>query len=213
MADTTTASLTLDRHLPREYLTREYGEPVGLSALSDHLIAGPGAIANAISDARNTGALGGVDDVEVIAYALDDAVLIALREAGQRPALRQVSTLSIETKYLVGRDDDDGLETLADVIDRVLSHADELVPTLRRLQAAERGAGGGGGTTAGWLDYLEDRRAEMRKDLDEQHAVIHREAPVARRSIACESQRAPARHARPPRERAARAALGAGERG
>jgi hypothetical protein len=131
---------SLDHTKFREHLEGEYGEPAGLDALWED-----GGLAQSLSgrvyDAHDCGALVGPPNTEVHTYALDNALLICVRER-VHPAyvpLRQIATYSIETKHLASHEDASFKECCA-AIEEVLRHATELLPSLRTLQAGERQA-------------------------------------------------------------------------
>jgi hypothetical protein len=138
----TDAPFRLDRERLRAYLTEEHKSEPRLE------IGGPGGVAGAIdtrvSDAYDAGALSGPENVELETYAVDDALVVAVREdqvdPGNPAYRRQVATYSIESRYL---SDPDTSETACfTAIEAVLARADRLVPTLRLLQDAERAATG-----------------------------------------------------------------------
>jgi hypothetical protein len=95
-------------------------------------------------DALDAGAITGPPGVEVIVYALEDSVIVAVRDE-QLPfelpvALRQLATYSFETKYVVNFDDRSFGEACA-AIEELLQRASALLPSFEVLRRGERGLG------------------------------------------------------------------------
>jgi hypothetical protein len=138
MNTTTDEAFSLDRQRFRKYIEGEYGEAEGLDAFCED--GGLSAsLAGRIYDARDCDAISAPTNVEVHAYALEDSLVICVREVRDQPGgpLRQIATHSIETKQLASREDD-SFDECCLAIEEVLRHASELLPLLRVLQSAER---------------------------------------------------------------------------
>jgi hypothetical protein len=133
-------AFSLDHTKFREHLEREYGEPAGLDTLPEDGGLSV-ALATRLYDARDCDAIQGPENTIVHAYALNDALLISVRERQDQPdvPLRQVAAFSIETKRLAGREDSSFKECCA-AIEEVLRYATQLLPLLHAMQTGERQA-------------------------------------------------------------------------
>jgi hypothetical protein len=90
----------LDRERFARATREEFGELEGIDALCEDGIGA--ALSRRFHDALEVGAISGPPGVEVIVYALEDSVIVAVRD-DQLPfelpvALRQLATYSFETK-------------------------------------------------------------------------------------------------------------------
>lgn len=133
-------AFSLDHGKFRDYLVREYGEAAGLDAfLEDGGLAG--SLSSRVYDAHECGAIIGPQNTEVQTYALDDALLICVREHDHSAGvpLRQIAAYSTEMKYLVSREGS-GFRECCAAIEEVLRYATRLLSSLRALQAGERAA-------------------------------------------------------------------------
>lgn len=129
----------LDRVRFSRYLQDEFDELVGIEMDFEGGIAA--AIESRFHDAREAGAILCPPGLEVIVYALDDSLIVAVREV-DLPAdlpvrLRQLATFSFETKYVIDCTDQSFEEGCA-AIEELLVRATSLLPSFEALQSGER---------------------------------------------------------------------------
>lgn len=100
------------------------------------------ALSHRFHDAHDARAITGPPGVEVIVYALDDSVIVAVREEelpSHLPvALRQLASYSFETKYVLNSEHESFEEACA-AIEELLNRANELLPSFAALRRGERG--------------------------------------------------------------------------
>lgn len=135
-----TEAFTLRRDTLVEHLCADDPEREDLDGISGFHDRGfAAAIAAYFDNAHAAGAIGGIDDLEVMVYECGtDAVVIAVREIDTPHdkllvPTRQVSHWSVETKHLADCADE-SFEEACSTIEAILSYASRLVPTLRALQ-------------------------------------------------------------------------------
>ena len=120
----------------------EFGELEGIDVDCEDGIGA--ALSHRFHDALDAGAINGPPGVEVIVYALEDSVIVAVRDE-QLPfelpvALRQLATYSFETKYVVDFDDRSFGEA-CEAVEELLQRASSLLPSFEALRRGERGLG------------------------------------------------------------------------
>jgi len=132
-------SFAFDRERFTRATREEFGELQGIDAYCEGGVAA--ALSNRFHDARDAQAITGPPGVEVIVYALDDSVIVAVREE-ELPthlpvALRQLASYSFETKYVLNSEDGSFEEACA-AIEELLRRASELLPSFAALRRGER---------------------------------------------------------------------------
>jgi hypothetical protein len=128
----------LDHNKFRGYLARDYDEPMGLDTFAEGGLAG--SLSGRVYDAYECSAIIGPQNVELQTYALNDALLICVREH-DHPAgvpLRQIAGYSTELKHLVSHEGS-GFAECCSAIEEVLRHATRLLPSLRASGRQTRG--------------------------------------------------------------------------
>lgn len=132
-----------DFALDRERFARATREELG--ALEGMFAGWEGGVAAALSsrldDAREAGAIIGPPGLELIAYAVGDSVIVAVREEeppwGLPVALRQLATYSFETKY-VFNPEDESFEEACEAIEELLGRASALLASFEAMRRGER---------------------------------------------------------------------------
>lgn len=132
----------LDRERLAAATRADFGELEGIDANSEDSIAT--ALSRRFGDAREAEAISGPAGVEVIVYAIEDSVIVAVREE-ELPfdlpvALRQLASYSFETKYVFSPEDASFGEA-CDAIEGLLDRANDLLPSFAALQRGERDLG------------------------------------------------------------------------
>lgn len=145
------APFALDRERFASATREEFGELEGIDAGWEGGIGA--ALSHRFHDALYAGAITGPPGVEVIVYALEDSVIVAVRDE-QPPfelpvALRQLATYSFETKYVVNFEDESFGEACA-AIEELLARASALLPSFEALRRGERGLGRDGRRRRFW---------------------------------------------------------------
>lgn len=129
----------LDRERFAHYIRREHGELVGIDLLAESGFAA--AIECRFCDAGEAEAIVAPPGLEVIVYALSDSLIVAVREVEvpvRLPVnLRQLATISFETKY-VADSGNDSFEEACAVIEALFERASALLPSFRAMQRGER---------------------------------------------------------------------------
>lgn len=133
------ASFKLDRALFARATRETYGELEGLDYQAEGGIAA--ALSQRFHDALEAGAIRGPAGIETIVYAVEDSVIVAVRE-GELPRerslpMRQLATYSIETKYVIEARDG-GFNELCAGIEELLARAGALLPSLEALRVGEQ---------------------------------------------------------------------------
>lgn len=132
----------LDRERFAAATREEFGELEGIDDFCEDGVAM--ALSRRFGDAREAGALSCPPGVEVIVYAIEDSLIVAVREEKvpiELPvAMRQLATLSFETKYVFDHSDGSFGEACA-AIEELLARATDLLPSFAALQRGERGLG------------------------------------------------------------------------
>jgi len=145
------APFALDRERFARITREEFGELEGIDAGCEDGVGA--ALSRRFHDALEAGAISGPPGVEVIVYALEDSVIVAVREEQltfELPvALRQLATYSFETKYVVNFDDESFSEACA-AIEELLARASSLLPSFEALRLGERGLGRDGRRRRFW---------------------------------------------------------------
>jgi hypothetical protein len=136
------ASFALDRERFARATREEFGELEGIDAYCDGGVAM--ALSRRFGDALEGQAVSGPPGVEVIVYAIEDSVIVAVREeklpVDLPVAMRQLATLSFETKYVLDSGDSSFEETCA-AVEALLARANDLLSSFAALQWGERGLG------------------------------------------------------------------------
>lgn len=100
------------------------------------------ALTRRFGDAREAGAISCPAGVELIVYAIEDSLIVALREEelpiGLPVPMRQLATISFETKHVLNTADGSFEETCA-AIEELLARATGLLPSFAALKRGERG--------------------------------------------------------------------------
>lgn len=144
-ASATRAGFAFNRERFAQATRKGFGELEGLEVSCEGGIAV--ALSRRFHDAIEAGAISGPAGVEVIVYAVEDSVIVAVRE-GELPRnlsvpMRQLATYSFETKSVV--DGQDGsFDEACEAIEELLRRAGELLPSFAALRAGERKLGPGG---------------------------------------------------------------------
>ena len=145
------APFALDRERFARITREEFGELEGIDVNCEDGIGA--ALSHRFHDAREAGAITGPPGVEVIVYALEDSVIVAVREEElpfELPvALRQLATYSFEAKYVVNFDDESFGEACT-AIEELLARASALLPSFEALCRGERGLGRDGRRRSFW---------------------------------------------------------------
>lgn len=132
-------SFVLNRERFARATREEFGELEGIDAYREGGVAA--ALSHRFHDALDAGAIGGPSGVEVIVYALEDSVIVAVREEElpfNLPApLRQLATYSFETKYVFDPENESFEEACA-AIEELLAQANALLPSFEALRGGER---------------------------------------------------------------------------
>jgi hypothetical protein len=132
----------LDRERLAAATREDFGELEGIDPFCEGGVAT--ALSRRFGDALEAGAISGPPGVEVIVYAIEDSVIVAVREVKlpiELPmAMRQLATLSFETKYVLNSEDGSFEETRA-AIEELLARATSLLPSFDALRRGERGLG------------------------------------------------------------------------
>jgi hypothetical protein len=161
---TSSEKFSLDRARLREHLESTRDGEIGLVPAEEGGLAA--AVAERLHDAQDAGAIGAVENVEVVAYDHDGHVLIALRELkaepGSRAYRRQVSTYLLEVDHLATRGSD--LDGCCAAVEACLERANALLPSLRLLQAAERQAAAAGEDLGGIVYFVDASASESLMD-------------------------------------------------
>jgi len=129
----------LDRERFARFCREELDELEGIDS------ACAGGIAKALEyrfhDAREAGSITGPPGVEAIVYALEDSLIVAVRELDlprDLPvALRQLATYSFEIKHVLDHRDG-SFEEVCAAIEELLEKANALLPSFDALRRAER---------------------------------------------------------------------------
>ncbi|MBS1895475.1 MAG: hypothetical protein JST59_29600 [Actinobacteria bacterium] len=133
---------SLDRVRLAESDRKEFGEPEGVDFDSESGIGA--ALSERFHDAHTAGAITGPPGVEVIVYALEDSLIVAVREEqprfGSPVAGRQLATHSFEAKYVVDPGDRSFGEA-CEAIEELLQRANGLLPSYEAMRRGERGLG------------------------------------------------------------------------
>ena len=132
----------LDRERFAATTREDFGELEGIDAYCEGGVAA--ALSRRFGDALEARAISGPPRVEVIVYAIEDSVIVAVREE-ELPidlpvAMRQLATLSFETKY-VFNPEDGSIEEACAAIEELLARASALLPRFAALRRGERGLG------------------------------------------------------------------------
>lgn len=94
------------------------------------------AVSAAFADAVDAAAIGGIDGLEVEVYAVNDSVLVTVRETNLIGRTRSIASPLIEVKA-IAEWGESSFEEMRAAINALLERANNLVPKLRLLQAAE----------------------------------------------------------------------------
>ncbi|HEU5105886.1 MAG TPA: hypothetical protein VFU11_08590 [Solirubrobacterales bacterium] len=135
----------LDRDRFADTTRAEFGDLKGIDVDRE---GGIGAsLSNRLQDALDAGAITGPPGVEVCVYALEDSMIVAVRDEELPFDLpvpsRQLASYSFETKYVVNFDDRGFGEACA-AIEELLRRASALLPSFEALRRGERGLDGDG---------------------------------------------------------------------
>ncbi len=141
----------LDRERFAATTREDFGELEGIDGYCEGGVAA--ALSRRFGDALEAGAISGAPGVEVIVYAIEDSVIVAVREEelpiGLPVAMRQLATLSFETKY-VFNPEDGGFEEACAAIEELLARASALLPSFEALRQGERALGRDGRRRRFW---------------------------------------------------------------
>ena len=135
-------SFALDRERFARVTRKDFGELEGVDSCCEGGVAA--ALAHRFHDALEAGAITGPAGLDVIVYALDDSLIVAVREeelpVNLPVALRQLATCSFETKYVFDPENESFAEACA-AIEELLARACALLPSFEALRRGERGLG------------------------------------------------------------------------
>lgn len=132
----------LDRQRFARVTRADFGELEGIDNYCEGGVAR--ALSRRFGDALEARAVSCPPGIEVIVYAIEDSVIVAVREEElpiELPvAMRQLATLSFETKYVLNHEDGSFEEACA-AIEELLARANALLPSFAALRRGERGLG------------------------------------------------------------------------
>jgi hypothetical protein len=144
-------SFALDRERFGAATREGFGELEGIDGYCEGGVAM--ALTRRFGDAREAGAIIGPPGVEVIVYGIEDSLIVALREEElpiELPvAMRQLATISFETKHVLNSADQSFEEACA-AIEELLARASALLPSFAALKRGERGLGSDGRRRRFW---------------------------------------------------------------
>jgi len=133
-------SFALDRERFAAATREDFGELEGIDAYCEGGVAL--ALSRRFGDAREAGAISGPPGIEMIVYGIEDSLIVALREEElpiELPVpMRQLATISFETKYVFNAADESFEEACA-AIEELLARASALLPSFAALKRGERG--------------------------------------------------------------------------
>lgn len=135
-------SFGLDRERFATATREDFGELEGIDPYCEGAAAS--ALTRRFEDAREAGAISCPPGIEMIVYGIEDSLIVALREEElpiELPvAMRQLASISFETKYVFNAADESFEEACA-AIEELLARASALLPSFDALKRGERGLG------------------------------------------------------------------------
>jgi len=144
-------SFALDRERFAAATREDFGELEGIDGYCDGGVAL--ALTRRFADAREAGAIRCPPGIEVIVYGIEDSLIVALREEelpiGLPVAMRQLATISFETKHILNAADE-SFEEVCAAIEELLARASVLLPSFAALKRGERGLGRDGRRRRFW---------------------------------------------------------------
>ena len=144
-------SFALDRERFAAATRADFGELEGIDPYCEGGVAL--ALTRRFGDAREAAAISCPSGVEVIVYGIEDSLIVALREEelpiGLPVAMRQLASISFETKHILNAADESFEEACA-AIEELLARASALLPSFAALKRGERGLGRDGRRRRFW---------------------------------------------------------------
>jgi hypothetical protein len=184
MTSPATPAFTLDRRRFADVLAELYDTPCGIDSDADETLSQ--ALARRFTQARRGDAIRGPHDVLVQIDALTDGARVLLREPNATPdaPARVLGTWVLELQELVPDPQDRSLEGCCAAIERLLTAASAVLPSLRALQETERHdppivyRGGPAAIDSDALHQLSVGQTQAHEQLKRHLQALHVHGPV-----------------------------------